>query len=88
MTHATFGCRARCLADWQYELAIANPKGGHTINNAQNFLDDARKSFCLAAKATGMKETERYAAMGRDYLHLAHEAARLSEAPPAVSSWK
>jgi hypothetical protein len=60
-----------------------NPKGGHPINHAESFLEDARKSFCLAAKATGLKETERYAAMGRDYLQLAHHAAKIDDDTPA-----
>ena len=61
----------------------STPKGGHPINHAQSFLDDARKSFCLAAKATKLEETERYAAMGRDYLQLAHHAAKINDDTPA-----
>ena len=30
-------------------------------------------------KAVGLKEIERYPAMGRDYLRLAHNAAKLKE---------
>jgi hypothetical protein len=49
-------------------------------------LEDARKSFSLAAKATGQKEIERFAAMGRDYLGLAHQAAKLDTAPRIAPS--
>jgi len=55
-------------------------------------LDNARKSFCLAAKATEIKETERHAAMGRDYLQLAHKACQLDDGSRATTfgnvSWQ
>jgi hypothetical protein len=50
------------------------------MSEAEHFLQDARKSFRLAAEAVGLKEIERYSAMGRDYLQLAHKAAKLMEA--------
>jgi hypothetical protein len=70
------------------EAFSLNPKGGHPINNAQGFLEDARKSFSLAGKATGLKETERFAAMGRDYLQLAHQAAKINDDAPAPFVWR
>ena len=63
-----------------------SPQEGHTINNAEGFLEDARKTFSLAAKATGQKEIERFAAMGGDYLGLAHEAAKLDATPRVAPS--
>jgi hypothetical protein len=63
------------------------PQRGDTINNAESFLEDARKSFSLAAKASGQKEVERYAALGREYLMLAHHAASIDTVPPAKSFW-
>ena len=58
------------------------------MDNSQSFLNDARKSFDLAAKATGQKEVERYAAMGRDYLSLAHRAANVDAVAEVESFWK
>ena len=49
------------------------------MSEAEHFLLDARKSFRLAAEAVGLKEIERYSAMGRDYLQLAHKAAKSKE---------
>jgi hypothetical protein len=49
------------------------------MSDADHFLQDARKSFQLASEATGLKEIERYAAMGRDYLQLAHKAAKVMQ---------
>jgi hypothetical protein len=66
---------------------IAQPRRGNTINNAERFLEDARKSFCLAGKAKGQKEIEKYAAMGRDYLMLAHRAATVDTIPRPKSFW-
>lgn len=81
---ATIGCLRRCLYNPTH---LINPRGGAPINNAEAFLEDARKSFCLAAKAKGQKEVERYAAMGRDYLMLAHRAATVDTVPPTASFW-
>lgn len=47
------------------------------MSEAKHFLQDARKSFRLASEANGPNEIERYAAMGRDYLLLAHKAAQV-----------
>ena len=60
---------------------------GDPINNAECFLEDARKSFCLAAKAATQNEVERYAALGREYLMLAHRAATVTIVPPAANFW-
>jgi hypothetical protein len=56
------------------------------MSEANNFLQDARKSFQLASEANGPKEIERYAAMGREYLQLAHEAAKAEPSLPSL--WK
>ncbi|MDP2408961.1 MAG: hypothetical protein Q8M26_01615 [Pseudolabrys sp.] len=55
---------------------------------AENYLEDARKSFCLAKLATGTREADRFAAMGRDYLQLAHRAAELATVPREQSFWR
>ncbi len=60
---------------------------GDPINNAECFLEDARKSFCLAAKAATQAEIERYAALGREYLMLAHRAATVDAVPRVTSVW-
>ena len=54
------------------------------MSEAKKFLQDARDSFRLASEANGPKEIERYAAMGRDYLQLAHEAAKIEPSPPSL----
>ena len=60
---------------------------GDPINNSECFLEDARKSFCLAAKAATQTEIERYAALGREYLMLAHRAATVDTVPQVTSFW-
>lgn len=60
---------------------------GDPINNAESFLEDARKSFGLAAKASSQKDVERYATLGREYLMLAHHAASVEAVPPAKGFW-
>jgi hypothetical protein len=67
--------------------SIDQPQRGDPINNAECFLEDARKSFCLAANATGQEEVERYAALGREYLMLAHRAATVDTVPQSPSFW-
>lgn len=62
-------------------------KGGAEKENAELFLENARKSFLLASKAASSKNIERYAAMGRDYLKLAHEGAEVEAAPPLPQIW-
>jgi hypothetical protein len=57
------------------------------MSAAENFLKDARKSFKLAADSIRPKEIERYAGMGRDYLHLAHQAAKVDEKPTHNAKW-
>lgn len=51
------------------------------MGEANHFLQDARKSFRLASEAKGPAEIERFAAIGRDYLQLAHKAAELELKP-------
>lgn len=58
------------------------------MSDAEQFLDDARRAFGLASNATQTKSVERYAAMGREYLQLAHDAAELAvPSPKARPSW-
>jgi len=47
------------------------------MNDAEQYLDDARKSFRLAANSLDAKAVKHYAEMGRDYLRLSHEAAQI-----------
>lgn len=49
------------------------------MSEPNDFLRDARKSFRLASEANGPNEIERYAAMGHDYLQLAHAAAKVEQ---------
>lgn len=57
------------------------------MSDADRFLDDARRSFRLASDSTEARSVEYYAEMGRDYLQLAHEAAKLALAPKASPKW-
>jgi hypothetical protein len=54
---------------------------------AEEFLQNARKSFILAGRAAAKADIERFAAIGRDYLELAHAAARIDEQQPAKRIW-
>lgn len=56
-------------------------------NDAEQSLANARKSFMLAGKATNGRDIARYAAMGRDYLELAHQAAQIVGTTPKPSFW-
>jgi hypothetical protein len=56
-------------------------------DNPEEFLQNARRSFMLAGRAVARADIERYAAMGRDYLELAHAAARVDEQRPAKRFW-
>ena len=56
-------------------------------NDAEVLLENARKSFMLASKAPTGIDIARYAAMGRDYLVLAHEAAKIDATTPQPSFW-
>jgi hypothetical protein len=55
--------------------------------SAEEFLQNARRSFMLAGRAVARADIERYAAMGRDYLELAHAAARVDEQAPTKPFW-
>jgi hypothetical protein len=50
------------------------------MNDTKQFIHDARTSFLLAGAAQKTDDMERYAAMGRDYLQLAHDAAKSKRA--------
>jgi len=56
-------------------------------NDAEMLLQNARKSFLLASKAPNGGDIARYAAMGRDYLELAHQAAKLDVHMPMQPIW-
>lgn len=58
-----------------------NPQQDNPMVEAEDLLRNARTSFMLASKAKTQADIERYAAIGRDYLGLAHEAARVDEQP-------
>ena len=58
------------------------------MSEAKRLLQDARTSFRLASEAVGLKEIERYAAMGHDYLRLAHNATKLKETGNSPSLWR
>jgi hypothetical protein len=57
------------------------------MSEAEHFLQDARKSFRLAADSIRTKDIDFYAGMGRDYLQLAHDAAKIAVSPPPPPSW-
>jgi hypothetical protein len=57
------------------------------MSEAENLLQDARKSFRLAADSFRTKDIERYAGMGRSYMQLAHDAAKIIESPTLPSLW-
>jgi hypothetical protein len=61
---------------------------GHPMSEAQHFLQDARKSFRLAADSEDERGIQHHANMGRDYLGLAHQAAKLqgTDTPPTSPS--
>ena len=52
------------------------------MSEAEQFLQDARKSFRLAADSFQTRAIEHYSGMGRDYLQLAHDAAKIVENAP------
>jgi hypothetical protein len=55
--------------------------------SAEELLQNARKSFILAGRTAVKADIERYAAIGRDYLELAHAAACIDEQRPAKRVW-
>jgi len=57
------------------------------MSEADTFFQDARKSFRLAADSIEIRDIEHYAEMGRDYLKLAHNAAKLKETDITPSLW-
>jgi hypothetical protein len=59
-----------------------------TMSDAEQLLEDARISFRLASDSFQATAVEHYAEMGRHYLRLSHEAAKiviLASKPP--SKW-
>jgi hypothetical protein len=54
---------------------------------AEHMLQNARASFLLANAAKSEADIARYAAIGRDYLGLAHKAARI-DGRPSPSIWE
>jgi hypothetical protein len=49
-------------------------------DDSELLLQNARKSFMLAGEAPSSGDIARYAAMGRNYLELAHRAAKVDAA--------
>ena len=56
-------------------------------DDAELLLQNARKSFMLASRAPRGGDVARYAAMGRDYLELAHQAAKVDAQTPMRPIW-
>jgi hypothetical protein len=52
-----------------------------SMAEAERMLQNARTSFLLANSAKSEADIARYAAIGRDYLGLAHRAARIEGRP-------
>jgi hypothetical protein len=75
-----FSSVGRVIHVTPFHSQVQPARQGNPMTEAEHFLQDARKSFRLAAEAVGLKEIERYSAMGRDYLQLAHNATKLKEA--------
>jgi hypothetical protein len=57
------------------------------MSEAEDFLEDARKSFRLAANSTQPSAVEHYAEMGRNFLRLSHEASKVVVSKPASHWW-
>jgi hypothetical protein len=58
------------------------------MSEAEHFLKDARKSFRLASDASLADDIERHAGKGREYLRLAHLAAKVSERLAVSPTWR
>jgi hypothetical protein len=52
-------------------------RNGIPMSEAKRFLQNSRKCFFLVGEARDAKGRERSVAMGRDYLQLAHDAAKV-----------
>lgn len=73
---------------WVNSPAMQNAARSHAPkNDPEVLLENARKSFMLASKAPTSVDIARYAAMGRDYLVLAHQAAKIDATTPERSFW-
>jgi hypothetical protein len=59
--------------------AVRQPHAPHV---PEELLQNARKSFTLAGRAQVKADVERFAAIGRDYLEMAHAAARIDYQAP------
>jgi hypothetical protein len=68
-----------------------NSPRGYPMSAAYSFVENARKSFRLAAEAIPPKEpkeAELYARVGRDYLKLAQNAPKVDDKPSyPLTSW-
>jgi hypothetical protein len=64
-------------------------RNGIPMSEAKRFLQNSRKCFFLVGEARDAKGRERSVAMGRDYLQLAHDAAKvkLIQNHRATASW-
>ena len=58
------------------------------MSETMSFIEDARKSFRLASTAQGEHEMKRYAAMGGDYIKLAHDAGKLKDQKELPGLWR
>lgn len=67
------------------QQAVRTPNAAE--NDAELLLENARKSFMLAGKAAIGSDIARHAAIGRDYLILAHQAAEIVGTTPKPSFW-
>jgi hypothetical protein len=54
---------------------------GRRMSESARLLLDARKSFRLASDAILIPDVERHGARGRDFLWLAHDAAKIDTIP-------
>lgn len=73
---------------WVNSPAMQNAARSHAPkNDAEVPLENTRKSFMPASKAPTSLDIARYAAMGRDYLVLAHQAAKIDVTTPERSFW-
>jgi hypothetical protein len=59
----------------------------HPTHQAEDLLENARKSFMLAGTAEASADILRFAAIGREYLERAHAAACVDEQQPVRRSW-
>jgi hypothetical protein len=71
------------------EQQTGHSQSGHTNgmgHEPEQYLKDAQTSFRLASTARTIEETERFAAIGRDYLRLAHEHSSVTATPVRIAA--